>query len=170
LPKKTTTSRRRRSTFGNIDALPSGNYRVRYLDPRTGERCKAPFAFSSYAEADKWLARRRSEIERNVNSPELPALPKPAQRLTFADYSAQWLAERQVAGHPLKLRTRTHYQGLLRDHLLPTFGSKPIAAIQPADVRDWYHQFGPERPTLRSHAYGLLRGIMNTAASDGATC
>jgi hypothetical protein len=161
------SSRRRRSTFGNIDLLPSGHYRVRLLDPRTGERCKAPFTFSSYAEADKWLARRRSEIERDVNSPELPKLPKPAQRVTFGDYVEGWLPSRLVGGRPLKTRTVTDYRYLLDNHVLPTFGTTPINAIKPADVRDWYATLCVGRPTLKARAYGLLRTVLATAVSVG---
>ena len=32
-----------------------------------------------------------------------------------------------------------------------------MSAIKPADVRDWYERTLTDRPTLRSHAYSLLR-------------
>lgn len=47
------------------------------------------------------------------------------------------------------------------------FGSLPIASITADDVRDWHAKFGTKTPTLRAHAYGLLRTIMGTALSDG---
>ncbi len=43
----------------------------------------------------------------------------------------------------------------------------PIGAITPDDVRAWHSKMGQSTPTARSHAYGLLNAIMNTAVSDG---
>ena len=67
----------------------------------------------------------------------------------------------------LKDRTRAHYRWPLDDHLIPKFGSKPLASITSDEVRSWFIGFGAATPTVRSHAYGLLRSILSTAASDG---
>ena len=67
----------------------------------------------------------------------------------------------------LKDRTRAHYRWLLDEHLIPAFGSRPLASITSDEVRSWFTGFGADKPTVRSHAYGLLRSIMGTAASDG---
>jgi Phage integrase, N-terminal SAM-like domain len=63
-------------------------------------------------------------------------------------------------------RTREHYQSILDDHLLPTFGSRQVAAIKPKDVRAWYDATLTDRPTMRSHAYSLVRTIMGSAIND----
>jgi len=55
----------------------------------------------------------------------------------------------------------------LDDKILPTFGALPIASITADDVRGWHAKLDKSTPTVRSHAYGLLRTIMGTAASDG---
>ena len=34
-------------------------------------------------------------------------------------------------------------------------------------VRAWYATLSPDTPTLRAHAYGLLRAILHTAVYDG---
>jgi integrase len=67
----------------------------------------------------------------------------------------------------LKDRTFEHYEKLLEDHIMPKFGPLPIASITADDVRAWHAKMGKKTPTLRAHAYGLLRTIMGTAASDG---
>ena len=67
----------------------------------------------------------------------------------------------------LKDRTREHYRWLLDEHLIPAFGSRPLTSITSDEVRSWFTCSAPTQPTLRSHAYGLLRTIMGTAASDG---
>ena len=43
----------------------------------------------------------------------------------------------------------------------------PVAALTASDVRAWHTKMGKAKPTARSHAYGLLNAIMNTAVSDG---
>lgn len=78
-----------------------------------------------------------------------------------------WLDNRRVKGEPLKVRTREHYAWLLDEHLLPTFGSMPVAAITADDVRAWHNRMGKGTPTARSHAYSLLNAVMNTAVADG---
>jgi integrase len=49
---------------------------------------------------------------------------------------------------------------------LPTFGPKLIAAIEPRDVRAWYAVTLTDKPTMRSHAYSLLRTIFASAVTD----
>jgi integrase len=66
---------------------------------------------------------------------------------------------------PLKARTRAHYQAILDTHLTH-FASRQLAAIKPKDVRAWYEDTLVDRPTLRSHAYSLLRTIMGSAVND----
>jgi integrase len=58
------------------------------------------------------------------------------------------------------------YAGIIDDHLFDTFGSRQLASIKPKDVRDWYATTLVDRPTLRSHAYPLLRTIMGSAVND----
>ena len=71
-----------------------------------------------------------------------------------------WLATRQ-----LKATTRDHYAQLLRDHILPTFGTFPVGNISPAEIRQWVADL-KTGPTARAHAYGLLRTILATAVAD----
>jgi integrase len=84
----------------------------------------------------------------------------------FADYAQTWLATRQIAGRPIKERTRAHYAGILARELLPAFGAKLLTAITPADVRKWYAGAMVDHPTMRAHSYDLLKTIMATAIMD----
>jgi integrase len=85
------------------------------------------------------------------------SLPQP-----FRDYAAAWLAGRDLAD-----RTRDDYAQILRDHINPVFGDLPVTAITPAAVREWHARLKTSiGPTMRAHAYGLLRTIMNTAVAD----
>ena len=61
---------------------------------------------------------------------------------------------------------REHYQQILDDHLIPAFGHRQLGAVKPKDVRDWYEATLADRPTMRSHAYSLLKTIMASAVND----
>ena len=82
-------------------------------------------------------------------------------RTRFDAYSSRWLANRD-----LKPRTAEQYQQILTTHLLPAFGEMQLAAIAPADVRDWYSDLLPGKPTMRARTYALLRAILATAITD----
>lgn len=155
------SSRRDKRSFATIRKLPSGRFQVRYTV--NGVRYTAPSTFAARIDAEAFIVAKRRDIDREVWSADDDEKPTP---VTFGAYAARWLAERQVAGRPLKARTREHYQSLLDDHLLPAFGARQVAAIKPKDVRDWYSATLVDRPTLRSHAYSLLRTIMNSAVAD----
>jgi integrase len=146
-------------TFGTAHKLPSGRYRAMYYGP-DGRRYSAATTFTSKHEARAWLALRQADIIRKAWQP--PETTTRPGRLTFAVYAEQWMTHRQ-----LKARTREHYRWLLDEHLIPAFGSRPLASITSDEVRSWFTGFGAATPTVRSHAYGLLRSIMGTAASDG---
>lgn len=151
---------RNAGTFGTVQQLPSGRYRAMYYGP-DGRRYKAPTTFTAKADARGWLSLRHAEIITKAWTPP-QAEPVRVGRTTFAEYSRVWMAQRDI-----KQRTREHYQRTLDQFLVPRFGQLPLASITPDDVRAWYADWGTGTPTLRSHAYGLLRTILGTAASDG---
>lgn len=152
----------KKRSFGNIRALPSGRYQVRFTDP-DGNYITAPKTFAARIDAEAWLTDRRREIDAKLWNPASVAKP---DKITFGSYAIAWLAGRQVAGRPIKARTREHYQAILDDHLLEAFGNRQLASITPKDVREWYASTLADRPTMRSHTYSLLRTIMGSAVND----
>lgn len=51
--------------------------------------------------------------------------------------------------------------------ILPALGGTALTAITPAMVREWHIRLKNQTgPTMRAHAYSLLRTIMNTALAD----
>lgn len=162
LARATDTHRDKRA-FGNIRKLPSGRFQVRYTGP-DGSYITAPKTFAAKIDAEAFLTDRRREIDRGLW--DAAEASKQPERITFGVYAAAWLAGRQVAGRPIKARTREHYQSILDDHLLPTFGNRQLSAITTKDVRGWHAETLVDRPTMRSHAYSLLRTIMGGAVTD----
>ncbi|WP_448629204.1 tyrosine-type recombinase/integrase [Cellulomonas soli] len=91
-----------------------------------------------------------------------PTLARTVDRPLFlAEYADAWLE-----GRELKPRTRAHYRQLLDTRILPAFGEKELAAITPVDVRLWHAGMDARKPTIRAHAYALLRTIFTTAVAD----
>lgn len=152
----------RKSTFGSVDKLPSGRYRARYTGP-DGQMYSArtpqdrPLTFQTKGDADAFLAATRTSISKGTWQPPGAAVTAPVTLQVYAD---AWLAVR-----PVETRTREHYESLLTNHLVPTFGDQPVVAITPAAVRTWHAR--PAKPTARAHSYALLRSIMATAVTDG---
>jgi integrase len=150
--------------FGNIRRLPSGRWQARYTGPdgltyygRTPEG--GPLTFDSKQYADRYLADVSADIQhgRWVS----PDAPKKAPPVTLAAYAQTWLA-----GRDLSPSTRLLYSNVLR-HVLPAFGAAQLASVTPAAVREWHAKLRSQTgPTMRAHAYSLLRTIMNTAVAD----
>jgi integrase len=151
-------------SFGTIRKLPSGRWQARYTAPN-GARITAPGTFAAKIHAETWLGDRLREIDANLWNPA--AAPQTRRkRITFAAYATEWVAHRQVAGRPIKPRTRAHYTGILNRELLPGFGTRELTAITPEDVRRWYAHTLVDKPTMRAHSYDLLRTIL-TSVVDG---
>uniref|UniRef100_A0A5Q5CFF2 Phage integrase family protein n=1 Tax=Mycobacterium sp. (strain JLS) TaxID=164757 RepID=A0A5Q5CFF2_MYCSJ len=152
-------------TFGTVEQLSGGHYRARFTGP-DGRRYKAPTTFLTKGDARAWLSLQQADIIRKAWTP--PEATRTVDRkLTFRDYATVWLYNRRVKGEALKMRTREHYAWLLAEHIYPTFGAMPVGSITADDVRAWHNRMGKATPTARSHAYGLLNAIMNTAVADG---
>ena len=67
--------------------------------------------------------------------------------------------------------TRGKYEGLLRLHILPTFGKVQLYKLAGAAsmVRSWYYELDRRYPdgSTANDAYRCLRAIVNTAVADG---
>jgi integrase len=140
----------------------SGRWKASYTGP-DGQVYEAPKTFAAKVDAEAWLTDRRREIDAKLWNANAAV---PPEQVTFGAYATGWLAGRQVAGRAIKDRTREHYQAILDDHLVPTFGARHLSTITPKDVRDWHAVALADRPTMRSHAYSLLRTIMTSAVND----
>ena len=148
--------------FGTVHKLPSGRYRAMYYGT-DGRRYSAPSTFITEKDARGFLALRQAEIIQRTWLPPGTG-DKPQAKLTLKTYTERWLRQRD-----LRSRTREEYRNLLEKQILPRLGELPIASITPDDIRDWYAKLNPKTPTLRSHAYSLLRTILRTALTDGKT-
>ena len=149
-----------RRAFGRLRKLPSGRWQAAYTGP-DAILYKAPTTFEDEDAARGWLKGERKLIDLDEwRPPSERAHRRVRSRETFAEFADAWLADRQVKGRPLKPRTRDHYRNMLDKFLLPTFGKRPLSAITPAEVDQWYRDLDARTPTYRAHAYSLLRTIL----------
>jgi integrase len=154
-----------RRGFGRIRQFKSGRWQASYTGP-DGRVYIAPETFAAKIDAEGWLTDRRREIDRELWSPPATAEQKQAKRKAdtkFGDYAQKWVETRTVKGRPLRPRTRDHYESLLDGHIYPTFKNKSVRDITMESVDRWYSKVAPGAPTVRAHAYGLLRTILETA-------
>ncbi|CAN5628535.1 site-specific integrase [soil metagenome] len=161
--------RSERRTFGRLRQFRSGRWKASYTGP-DGKLYEAEHTFAAKIDAEAWLTDRRREIDRELWSPPASieqkkeaAHRKRAAAETFGDYAKRWLEARTVKGRALRPRTTEHYQDLLDRHILPTFRAKPIRDITMESVDRWYAKTAKGAPTVRAHAYSLLRTILETA-------
>jgi integrase len=151
--------KRAKRGFGQTQKLPSGRWRARYTGPDMA-RHSAPHTFEAREDAEAWLVAERRLATADGWTP--PKARRAAESTTFGDYAESWLRRRD-----LKPRTRALYRSLLDRLILPTFKDRPLAAITPRAVSEWWHDdLDPKKPTQRAHAYQLLTAIMKTAAIE----
>lgn len=150
--------KRERRKFGRIRQFNSGRWQASYTGPDANVYI-APKTFDAKVDAEAWLTDRRREIDRELWSPASGQEERPSA--TFGEYAEGWLKQRGI-----KDRTREHYRKLLDNHILPTFSDVELRDIAPAAVRRWYATTAVGTPTMRAHAYSLLRAIMQTALAD----
>lgn len=146
----------RKRRFGRIRKLTSGRYQVRYPGP-DGIDHPAPYTFATKKEADRWLALKEAEINRDgwwdPNAGDVP----------FSEYAAEWVDNRELTP-----KSRRTYEDLLRLHLNPTFGNMRLKDIQEADIRKW-RAAKLRKPKGRAQApkaYRLMHAVLNTAVRD----
>jgi integrase len=151
-----------RRSFGRLRKLRSGRWQPAYIGPDNGLH-HAPTTYDAKIDAEGWLANERRLIAAgDWAPPDQRSALQGSKSHTLAGYAAPWLAERT-----LKPRTREHYQHLLDRLILPGLGDKPLRALTPVVIRSWHAELGSKTPTLRAHAYGLVRTILGSAVHDG---
>lgn len=149
-----------RRGWGRLRRLPSKRWQAAYTGP-DGVLYKAAVTFEDEDAARGWLKAERRLIDAEDWTPPTDRrVRRKRNRQTFGEFAETWLAGRKVKGRPLKPRTRDHYQRLLDGLILPTFKDRPLAALRADEIAEWYDDLDPNTPTLRAHAYSLLRTIL----------
>lgn len=128
---------------------------MRYRDPSGAQRNKS---FMLKRDAERFLV--TVEQSKIVGSYVDPALA----RITVGDWAMRWL---DGQAH-LKASTHERYAGILREHVLPRWGTTKLADATYSDVQAWVSTLARTRAaaTVRK-VHRVLSLVLATAVKDG---
>lgn len=110
--------------MASIDKRPNGKWRARYRVHAGGpQRSKH---FDRKTDAERFLTRVQGQVlDGSYVDPS-------AGQVSFGDYAESW---RKAQVH--RPSTVVQVDAYLRNHMLPTFGRRPLASIRPSEVQAW---------------------------------
>ena len=152
---------RSRRGWGSVrQPRPGGRWQARYLDPETHRLVPAASTFATKAEADRWLAHKRSELDRGAVIDERVG----AQPL------AHWWPGYLKSLSGLKSSTVNSYEIAWRLRVQPKFGSTPVRRIRVSQVEDWIAELSADGLSASKvlEAYGILKRLLDRAVRDRA--
>src|SRR4029077_2482987 len=96
-------------------------------------------------------------------------------KITLAEWIDRWIAlleRHQVAGSRrrglVNRRTLERYADLMRCHVVPTLGRKPLQQIQPSEIDDLYVELEKKlSPRTVHHVHTVLAACMKAAIRKG---
>ncbi|MFI6937407.1 tyrosine-type recombinase/integrase [Streptomyces sp. NPDC050287] len=146
--------RKSRRNFGRVRKLPSGRFQARYPGP-DGVLRPADRTFATSTDADRWLAKKRIEIEDGRWLDPLEG------QTTVRDWAARWLA---AVSPQLKHKTQASYRSLIN----PALGDRELSSLRPITVTEWVAGMrtkGLSASRIRQ-AYRVLSQIMRSAVDN----
>lgn len=109
-----------------------------------------------------FLARTRSALSDRLHGtldPFATSTPSASEDITLGAFLETWLTE--VARVTVRPRTYVSYQYVVRVHLAPGLGDRPLAALSPADVQAFLN--AKSSSGLSPRTVGYLRGVLRSA-------
>jgi integrase len=131
-------------------------WRAHYRTPTGLQRNKT---FNRKVDAERFLATiEAAKIAGTFVDPSLA-------RITVGEWARVWL----TAQAHLKATTRERYAGILREHILPAWGTVKLANVSHADVQAWVSDLAtPQRsPSTVRKIHRVLSLILDLAVRDG---
>lgn len=146
-----------------------GGFRIRgrAVDPRTGTMREVRRALPDARRANDAAAVLSAELDR-IRAGIGDAAPSPR----FAAYAATIFQRKVTDGRILSARGRDKWAGILRVHLVPTFGALYVDKITAADIEAWKAKIGPRirsgemSPNTGNTILSVLRVILGEAAAE----
>ena len=156
----------RRLTRGTVELRGRtwwNRHRVEWVDPETGEVRRR--------QARMRLGRFRSAIEAGAALDRYLALQgaevlQPGVAVTFRKYAAQFDRLRIAL---MRLQSRRAYRSILKNHLEPAFGERPLQAVDTTAVKELVagmHAKGLSPATIGT-AVARVRQLLGAARADG---
>lgn len=151
---------RSRRQWGAVRELASGRFQARYRDHDTGKMVPAPDTFPSRKAADRWLAKKRTDLDAGTSVDD---------RAGTAPLRDWWLGYERSIQHR-KARTKACYRAAWRLRIEPAFGSVPVRRIKPNQIDDWIAAM-VERGVSSSkviESVGVLKRVLDRVVRDRA--
>lgn len=140
--------------MASIAKRSDGQWRTRYRDTSGGKEHARHFARK--VDAQRWLDETTTAI---VSGAYVD--PK-AGRLTVREYGEQWRAA-QVH----RPSTQAHVETMLRRHIYPTLGDRPLSTVRPSEVQAWARGLTTTlQPATVKVVHGILAAIYKAAVRD----
>jgi integrase len=137
-----------------VKQRPDGRWRARYRDPHGIERARH---FDTKREALRWS----TEQERMVRRGEW--IDPRAARITLDEYVSSWLQVQRWRPSTVEQR-----RSLLRCHVLPAFGSRPLGSVRTSEVQAFAVRLSERlAPGTTANIVSLLGSIYRAARVDG---
>ena len=152
-------TKRRTYGDGGIDERGENSWRLRYRV--NGQRFTRSF-HGNKTDAQK-------ELRRLLRSADIGEHVEPS-RMKVAQWAEQWIASgapgrnRRRAGR----RTIERYEQLLRCHILPTLGARPLQQLQAIEIDRLYVDLAVRlKPRTAHHVHTVFSACLGTAARKG---
>jgi integrase len=134
----------------------NGRWLARWRDPQHRQRKKS---FGRKVDAERFLAGLLAEMNRGNY------LDPAAGKVSVAEFAGVWVGG---VSH-LKESTAERYRGIVRNHVVPRWGSTRLSAVAPSDVASWVGELmeGGLRPSTVRQVHRVFSLIMDLALRDG---
>jgi integrase len=137
----------------SIHRTPEGRYRAKWRDPSGRQRSKN---FATKRAARDFLAELHGSMSRGQY------VDPHAGRVLFAMHAKQWLASRND-----EATTRARDESIMRTHVLPQWGTWPLAKIDHLSVQTWVTNLGAHRaPATVAEAHRLTAAVLKSAIQN----
>jgi hypothetical protein len=151
---------RSKRSWGLVRKMRSRRFQARYLDPDTRRFIPAPTTFSTKGAADRWLNRKRAELDAGTAIDERAG----------SEPLSMWWPGYWRSLQFRKPTTRGNYSAAWRLRVQPRFGSVPVRRIKPSQIDDWIADMNRDgvSPTKAIEAVGVLKRVLDRAVRDKA--
>ena len=133
-----------------------GKWLARWRDPAGRQHKKS---FRRKIDAQRWLDQMQAEMHRGQY------IDPAGAKLRVGTFAESWAAG---LGH-LKPSTRERYRGIVRKHIVPTWGTWPLGSVAHSDVATWLAELSNLglRPGTVRQVHRVLSLILDAAVQDG---
>jgi integrase len=138
---------------GSIQKRGENSWRLRYYD-QEGKRHAVTFHGTTRKEAAEKLRSLMGDVDKRVHV-------APAKK-TLTEWVDDWIA---LKAAELQHRTVFRYEDLLRKHVLPRLGDRPLQQIESIEIKLLYVALSSLAPRTRHHVATVLKACLQQAVA-----